>query len=567
MDRGSNNQDSLICCEDFLKTIEDIDLQKEEIGEVYQELKKRFAPIAKQLHLARSQVTINVPPIFFAPDGETRSFALVYDENSGPDGHAITLDHYIVLDARGTARMWPVGDHVWTAAEERTVRVMSKFIFMMVSRSVLLKIMGMLSYIDMFTGLANVKGLHRFMDQIEAQGRLQEYAMCFFNLKNFKYFNQRYGSNGGDYLLKQYSLELYRFINHEEEIVVRPGGDNFIILLKKERLADFLEFTRQVTILLQTDGKTIPVPISGRFGVYSGTERDTKESMFQNVSIALSRAKEEKKDVEYFTGEMLERMMEGQKIAASFPMAMYRGEIFPYYQPKVEINTKKLCGAEALARWKKNGKLLNPGLFLPALDHAGEIHNLDIYMLELVCKDIRSWIDSGLEPVRISVNFDKSDLMVPTIVQDTLAILNKYGLDGSHIEIELTELSSYDNIERLGQFINELHQHQIMVTMDDFGSGYSSLNFLKDTDFNIVKLDKSFVDHLENHVAKDEVMLRGMVSMLSGIGVEVVAEGVETKEQATFVRDLNCDVIQGYYYDRPMPADEFVKRLKTRVYD
>ena len=114
-----------------------------------------------------------------------------------------------------------------------------------------------------------------------------------------------------------------------------------------------------------------------------------------------------------------------------------------------------------------------------------------------------------------------------------------------------------------------------MVTMDDFGSGYSSLNFLKDTDFNIVKLDKSFVDHLDSHVPKDEVMLRGMVSMLSGIGVEVVAEGVETKEQATFVtkeqatfvKDLNCDVIQGYYFDKPMPAAEFIKRLKKRVYD
>ena len=115
--------------------------------------------------------------------------------------------------------------------------------------------------------------------------------------------------------------------------------------------------------------------------------------------------------------------------------------------------------------------------------------------------------------------------------------------------------------------MDRFHKEGFIIEMDDFGSGYSSLNFLKDTDFNIVKLDKSFVDHLENHVAKDEVMLRGMVSMLSGIGVEVVAEGVETKEQATFVRDLNCDVIQGYYYDRPMPADEFVKRLKTRVYD
>ena len=567
MGRGITNHESMICSEEFLKIIEAIDLQKEEIGDVYQELKKCFAPIAKQLHLARSMVTINVAPNVFAPTGEVRSFALVYDENSGPDEHAITVEHYIVLDANGTARMWPVGDHVWTPAEERTIRVMSKFIFMMVSRSVLIKKMGMLSFIDLFTGLANMKALNHFIDQIEAQGRLQEYAMCFFNLKNFKYYNQRYGSNQGDYLLKQYSLELYRFMKQEEEIAARPGGDNFMVFLKKERLADFLEFTRQITILLQMDGKTIPVPISGRFGVYLGTEHDTKDSMFRNVSIAQSRAKEEKKDLEYFTEEMLERMMEGQKIAASFPLAMYRGEIFPYYQPKVEVHTKKLCGAEALARWKKNGTLLSPGLFLPALEHAGEMHNLDIFMLEMVCRDIRGWIDSGLEPVRISVNFDKSDLMVPTIVQDTLEILDKYGLNGSHIEIELTEMSSYDNIERLGQFIDELHRHRIMVTMDDFGSGYSSLNFLKDTDFNIVKLDKSFVDHLDSHVPKDEVMLRGMVSMLSGIGVEVVAEGVETKEQATFVKDLNCDVIQGYYFDKPMPAAEFIKRLKKRVYD
>ena len=145
--------------------------------------------------------------------------------------------------------------------------------------------------------------------------------------------------------------------------------------------------------------------------------------------------------------------------------------------------------------------------------------------------------------------------------------MNQYGLDGSHIEIELTELSSYDNIERLGHFIKEMHAYHIKVAMDDFGTGYSSLSFLKDTDFNAVKLDKSFVDNVEQHVKKDDVMLRDMVSMLKDIDVEVVAEGVETKEQAAYVRDIRCNVIQGYYFDKPMPAKDFEERLRQKTYD
>ena len=567
MDHCTKEQDGMVYGNEFMQCIESMDLQKEEIREVYQEMKERFTTFAEKLHLAKSTVTIHIAPNPFEPDGDERNFTMVYDIDCGSDEHSITAEGFIVLAARGQARMWPVRGHVWTEAEKRTLRVMSKFIFMMVSRSVLIKTVGQLTFIDTSTGLANLAGIHRFVGRIAAQGRLEEYALSFFNLKNYKYINQHFGRKNGDYLLKEYSRELYRFVDHENEIVARPGGDNFMIFLKKEHMDKFLDFAKHLTIPLEFKNKTVQVPIPGRFGVYAAAKHDTEESLFRNASIAVSRAREEKVDVAYFTKEVLERMLEGQKIAASFQGAMQAGEIFPYYQPKVEIPTKKLCGAEALARWQRKGKLLSPGLFLPALDHAGEIHHLDIYMLDKVCRDIRSWIDAGLEPVRISVNFDKSDLLVPTIVEDTLSILNRYGLNGSHIEIELTELSSYDNIERLGQFINELHRHDIKVTMDDFGSGYSSLNFLKDTDFNIVKLDKSFVDHVDSHVIKDEIMIRGMVDMLKDIGVEVVAEGVETKEQASFVRDIRCNVIQGYYFDKPMPASEFIKRLQNKIYE
>lgn len=215
---------------EFMKCIESIDLQKEDMADVYPELKKRFSRFAQLLHLARSTVTVHVSPNSFEPEGGEHSFTIVYNPDHGPDEYSITVNHYVVLDAHGSARMWPVLGHVWTEAEKRTVRTMSKFIFMMVSRSVLIKIMRQLSYIDAPTGLANMSGIHQFMGRVEAQGKLNKYAISFLNLKNFKYYNQRFGSSAADYLLKQYSLALYRFINHEEEIVARPGGDNFMVL-------------------------------------------------------------------------------------------------------------------------------------------------------------------------------------------------------------------------------------------------------------------------------------------------------------------------------------------------
>ena len=560
-------QEEMLYGEEFMKCIEAIDLQKDDMAAVYPEMKKRFKTYAQLLHLAHSIVTINISPNPFNPEGAVRLFSMVFSDDSGPEDQTIVSDKYTLLGGYAIAKMYPVNGHVWTEEEKRSLRVMSKFISMMVSRAALVNNLREIAFMDAATGLANQPGIRRFVDEMDKQGKLDEYGFIFFNLKNFKYLNQRFGRSNGDLLLRKYSLELYRFANKGEEMVSRPGGDNFMVFLKKERVADFLEFAQHISIPLQVRGKTIPVEMPGRFGVYIGGKGDSCESMFRNASFAMNKARDEKTDVAYFTKELLDRMMEGQRLAVLFPKAVQMGEIVPFYQPKVEVPSKKLCGAEALARWIQNGKVLSPGQFLPALEHAGEIHSLDIYMLDAICKDIRRWLDAGLEPVRISVNFDKSDLVVPTIVQDTIAILNKYGLDGSHIEIELTELSSYDNIDRLGHFIKEMHEHHIKVAMDDFGSGYSSLNFLKDTDFNAVKLDKSFVGNIERHMKKDEVMLRGMVSMLKDINVEVVAEGVETKEQATYVRDIQCNVIQGFYFDKPMPAKDFEKRLRQKTYD
>ena len=561
--------EKILFSDELMHCLEDVDLRQENVEDVYREIKIRLAPLARSLQLARIVVTISISPDSFNLDGFHHQFLLVYSEDCAADEYSVESGNYNVLSGHGTSRMWPVKGHAWSEEEKRSIRIMSKLMFMMVSRSMLVGSIRRLSCMDVMTGLSNLIGLQKKMQQVHEQGRMDEYAICFFNLKSFKYFNQRFGGFAGDSLLKKYSLELYHFTRPEEETAARLGGDNFVVFLKKERMEAFLEYASQIEIPMELKGhETITaVPMLARYGVYYGEKQDTGETMLQNVTLAQKRAREEKLDVAYFQKEMIAHLVEGEKIAISFPKALKSGEIVPFYQPKVAVDTKRMCGAEALVRWFHKGKMLSPAEFLPSLERAGEIHDLDIYMLEAVCRDIRRWLDSGIEPVRVSVNFAKNDLVIPTIAQDTLAILAKYGLDGKYIEIELTELSSYDNKEKLQRFIEAMHRHNILVTMDDFGSGYSSLNFLKDTDFNIVKLDKSFVDQIEKHVKKDEIMLRGMVNMLKDIDVGVVAEGVETKEQALFVKNVHCNVIQGFYFDKPMPVAEFEQRLRQKSYD
>jgi EAL domain-containing protein (putative c-di-GMP-specific phosphodiesterase class I) len=249
-----------------------------------------------------------------------------------------------------------------------------------------------------------------------------------------------------------------------------------------------------------------------------------------------------------------------------------------FYQPKIDFSTKKLCGCEALSRWRRNGELLQPGQFIPILEREGTICALDFYVLNKVCEDIKDWISKGLTPVRVSTNFSRLHMHNLKLAEDIFNVIQRKGIDPSYIEIELTESIGYDDFDALEKFVNKLHGYGISTSLDDFGTGYSSLNLLSELHVDVIKLDKSFVtppkqaeDETEasykQRLKSNHIVIKTIINMALELGLDVICEGVETKEQAAMLEGLGCHMAQGFLYDKPIPHDEFENRLTNGDYN
>ena len=189
---------------------------------------------------------------------------------------------------------------------------------------------------------------------------------------------------------------------------------------------------------------------------------------------------------------------------------------------------------------------------------------MDFYVFRKVCSDIRSWINSGFEPVRVSSNFSRLHLSNKNLAEDILKIMKEYDIDSKYIEIELTEASDYEDKVAMQKFVNQLRQNDISVSIDDFGTGYSTFNALKDLNVNIIKLDKSLLDNIGDNKHHDEVVVKNMVNMINELNLEVVAEGVENSKQLDFLQNARCSTVQGFIYDKPLTKEEFELRLSNK---
>ena len=199
------------------------------------------------------------------------------------------------------------------------------------------------------------------------------------------------------------------------------------------------------------------------------------------------------------------------------------------------------------------------------LEQEGIIKTLDFYVLERVCETIKLWMDRGIEPVRISVNFSRNHLKDEDLSERIFSLIDQYGVNPNYLEIELTEMSGYDNYESLMRFIKDMKERGVHISIDDFGTGYSSLNLLIDLEIDTIKLDRSYSVRLDKETQKTKVLIQNIVNMVHELGYSVIAEGVEKEEQAEFLREVGCSMVQGYLYDKPLPLDEFEKRLLGQV--
>ena len=263
---------------------------------------------------------------------------------------------------------------------------------------------------------------------------------------------------------------------------------------------------------------------------------------------------------------MSTRIYRQKQIEDRFEEALAGDEFRIYLQPKVDTLTGKIVGAESLARWFCNGIVLYPTEFVPILEREGMVAHLDLYVLKKTCEYLKNWIDKGIEPVQVSVNFSRKDLEYKNLAKEITDIIDSYGIDRNLIEIEVTETASEDERILMTSFLSTLKEQRVATAIDDFGTGYSSLSTLRDFPVSVIKIDRSFINNEELN-RSDEIVLKNIVSMANELGIAVVTEGVERPDQTRLLNSVGCHVVQGFLYDNPMPMEDFEKRLVKGSYN
>ena len=417
------------------------------------------------------------------------------------------------------------------------------------------------------TGLPNAGGYIREIMKVNIGDNILNYTAFSFNLKGFGNINQRYGMNIGDTILKNAALSVANFLE-DDEILGHLGGDNFVALIKKDRKIIFCRFLNGVEVEVPFEHKRDKIKISATIGLWDIDEplRDPGD-VISNPNIALQQARHiVHQPVVAVTKDMLKRVSMQKTVLERYQRALENREFLVYYQPKVDSRTKRLVGAEGLVRWRHNGEMVSPGVFIPPLEQNGEIVLLDYYVLRKACEDIKRWLDEGIEPVTISVNFSRKDLLDTALAENIDKIITNSGIDKKYIEVEVTETVDEQEHGELATFISDLYLRGIMTAIDDFGAGYSSLATLREFQVHTLKIDRSFIN-TDDFSWKDEIILRDIIHMATGLGMDVITEGVERQDQVDFINKVGCYVIQGFFYDRPLPLDEFENRLMNKDYN
>lgn len=421
-----------------------------------------------------------------------------------------------------------------------------------------------MQFIDVLTGLVNAGGFLTYIDSLIEKKELSKYNAYYFNLSRFSLVNKRFGSTETDRIIVRYTDAIRDFLL-PGELLGRLGGDNFTALVLKERTEEFLQILSGVITYGILGNKEMPVKISAIAGVV-----ELDDNIFDNGSIlndaamAMNVAKHiNKKPFMFASDQMRAKGFKDKQIASSFMEALYNGEFKVFYQPKVSGQDYRIVGGEALSRWYRDGVMMPPMDFIPVIEQNGTVCMLDFYVLEQVCKDITQWLNAGIKIGRISVNFSRKHLSNPHLVEDIMDVLRKYDMAGRYIEIELTETVDEVESNLLIEFIKRMKYHKVRISIDDFGTGYSSLNMLRSFSVDVLKIDKSFIDNLDG---RNKIVLSNIIRMAQELSMEVVAEGVETKEQALYLGSIGCHTLQGFLFDKPLPKEEFEAKLQNEVY-
>jgi len=422
--------------------------------------------------------------------------------------------------------------------------------------------------IDPLTG---GRSKHKFYDdtrKLLKKTGAENWAIALFDIDKFKYVNDRLGYEEGNRMLER----LYKTVSdhlEKDEVFARMSDDNFVLTIKNATDIEltarmnsiFAEFERRNSLFVK-----YPVVFSAGICRMNQCINENRHGDV-DINAAIDRCKIAKStlkgthysSIAFYDGSIRDRALREKDYENIMPAALERREFQCYLQPKYGLRTRNIEGAEALIRWNsKEFGFISPGDFIPIAEKNGFVVELDFFILEEVCRTMRKWLDEGKKPVVVSVNQSRLHLNYDDYIWRLREIVDKYDIPYEYIELELTESVFTENAEKLLKIMHKLHEIGFKLSLDDFGSGYSSLNMLKDMPVDVVKIDKEFFSDTMN-TSKGRAVISTVVDLANNLDMDVISEGVETKEQVEFLTEIHCAMVQGYYFAKPMPIDDFEK--------
>lgn len=413
------------------------------------------------------------------------------------------------------------------------------------------------------TVLYNRSELQAVFSQLQPR---EEYSLLHFNVKKFRYFLGRYDHETGEELLQQI-LKTFTKGLKKGQYLLYTGGDDFIFLIHEWRKKKIIDE------LIQRDYEGYELKDSRFFNnVFFSMGvcrlRDFPEADFETCCLyawlaRITSKEHEKKssDFKFFTRKQLQEFQMRSQLEVKTVEACRKETYAVYIQPKVDAKTLKICGGEALLRWfDEDGTMIPLSLFLPVLNENSYIRYVDQMVFELVCKMIQESIQKGMKMVPISFNLSKASFEDEPFMQEYMEVFQQFDIPKEYIEFELLESISMDNSDKLIKVVDTIHKAGFRCALDDFGSGYSSMSVLARVPIDIIKLDRSLFQNPYRDIDKF-LIVDGLLDILHHFPVQIVAEGVEDETVAEHMRQDGCDMIQGFYYYRPMPMDEFQRLI------
>jgi diguanylate cyclase (GGDEF)-like protein/PAS domain S-box-containing protein len=476
------------------------------------------------------------------------------------------ISEYRILKLDGTVIFTDIMAFITTYEGEEAVQVIIRDIS---KRKKAEEQVELLAYYDSLTGIANRNLLYEHLSEAVTRNekRGQTFAVMFLDLDRFKMINDTYGHSVGDLLLQKVSTRLTNSIGEEGKIF-RYGGDEFIIVLETDKRSKVSETAEKIIFMLASPFviKERQMFISTSIGIsIYPKDGENVEALIQNSDIAMYNAKENgKNNYQYYTSSLNLSHRWRMELETGLRNAITNNELSLHYQPQVDLVSNQIIGLEALIRWKQpDYGFISPAEFIPLAEETGLIFSIGKWVLKTACTQCKQWIDMGLPIDSVAVNVSPLQFREKNFVASVNQILEESDLPPKYLELEITE-SVTSNVDQALSIMKEIKEIGVNFAIDDFGTGYSSLNYLRHFPIHKLKIDKSFIDEINQNKDGEEIV-KTIIELGNRLRFQVIAEGVEHEQQMSFLKENNCFLAQGYFFSKPLPAEEIKVLLRKKI--